>query len=102
MRYQPNMPEAVFGDEADEELDGKQSHHEGHHIAHYQGRHVVDDDFRSAVKKQFQHLVGSGGKHGGNSQKERELAACLRVSPCAMPPTMVAMERDTPGIMAMH
>ncbi|MFR5271231.1 MAG: hypothetical protein ACLTGI_12940 [Hoylesella buccalis] len=26
----------------------------------------------------------------------------MRVSPCAIPPTIVAIDRETPGIMAMH
>ena len=38
----------------------------------------------------------------GTARKKENSAAALRVRPCDMPPTMVAMERDTPGIMEMH
>ena len=38
----------------------------------------------------------------GTARKNENSAAALRVSFCDMPPTMVAMERDTPGIMAIH
>ena len=38
----------------------------------------------------------------GTAKKKENSAAALRVSPCDIPPTMVAMERDTPGIIEIH
>jgi undecaprenyl-diphosphatase len=38
----------------------------------------------------------------GTARKNENSAAFLRVSPCAIPPTMVAIERDTPGMTEMH
>ena len=38
----------------------------------------------------------------GTAKKKENSAAFLRVIFCAIPPTMVAIERDTPGIMEMH
>ena len=38
----------------------------------------------------------------GTARKNENSAAALRVSFWAMPPTMVAMERETPGIIEMH
>ena len=38
----------------------------------------------------------------GTARKNENSAARLRVSPCVMPPTMVAIERDTPGMTDMH
>jgi hypothetical protein len=38
----------------------------------------------------------------GTARKNENSAAFLRVSFCAIPPTMVAIERETPGIIEMH
>ena len=38
----------------------------------------------------------------GTARKKENSAAVLRFSRCAIPPTMVAIERETPGIMAIH
>ena len=38
----------------------------------------------------------------GTARKKENSAARLRVSPCCMPPTIVAMERETPGMTEMH
>jgi hypothetical protein len=38
----------------------------------------------------------------GTARKKLNSAACLRVRPLAMPPMIVAAERDTPGMSAMH
>ena len=38
----------------------------------------------------------------GTAKKKENSAAALRVSPCDIPPTMVAIERDTPGIIEIH
>ena len=38
----------------------------------------------------------------GTARKNENSAAAFRVSFCAIPPTMVAMERDTPGIIEIH
>ena len=38
----------------------------------------------------------------GTAKKKENSAAVLRERRCAIPPTIVAMERETPGIMAIH
>ena len=38
----------------------------------------------------------------GTARKKENSAAFFRVSFCAIPPTIVAMERDTPGIIEIH
>ena len=38
----------------------------------------------------------------GTAKKNENSAAALRVNPCDIPPTIVAIERDTPGIMEIH
>src|SRR5665647_345379 len=38
----------------------------------------------------------------GTARKKENSAAFLRVSLVVIPPTIVAMERETPGIMAIH
>ena len=68
---------AIFRHEADEELNGKQSYHKSHHITDYQCRHIIHDNLRSAIQKEFQHLIHRSCKHRGNSQEERELGRSL-------------------------
>ena len=38
----------------------------------------------------------------GTAKKNENSAAALRVNFCAIPPTIVAIERETPGIIEMH
>jgi hypothetical protein len=38
----------------------------------------------------------------GTAKKKENSAAALRLSFCDIPPTMVAAERDTPGIIDKH
>ena len=38
----------------------------------------------------------------GTARKNENSAAFLRVKCCDIPPTIVAIERDTPGIIAIH
>ena len=53
-------------------------------------------------RKSFSILYTVAANIVGTARKKENSAAALRVIFCAIPPTIVAMERDTPGIIAIH
>jgi len=56
----------------------------------------------SPFKKTFKSLYPDAAAIVGTARKKENSAAVLRESPKVIPPIMVAAERETPGIKAMH
>ena len=50
----------------------------------------------------FNSLYAVAANIVGTARKKENSAAFFRVIFCAIPPTIVAIERETPGIIAMH
>ncbi len=90
--------ESVVADVAEQPFHDDDGRKEGHPEA--------DRDFPDRRKVEniavLPQVIGEGRSHRRDRQKEAELAAARLLDPIRSAPTMVAPERETPGIIARH
>ena len=96
MRYQANGANPGAPDETQKRLDDEQRGDERHRQA--------DGDLERPRRRQLvahlEQIVRECGSHRRHGEEERKLGRGGPVEPIIMPPTIVAPDRDTPGISA--
>ena len=88
-------------DKSDEVFYRQQSDNKRHNVSDCEERQLARAKCISG-QIEFEKLIAGGGSMVGTARKKENSAAVFLFNPWVNPPIMVAAERETPGIIAMH